>query len=242
MLQMNFKSLLVGTMMAGMLGGCASQGDRVPGDPVEGFNRAMYTFNDKLDTYALKPVAKGYKFVLPNVVQTGVNNFFSNLGTLTSIVNDLFQFKLEKAMTDTGRFVINSTFGIGGLIDWASKDGIEYNKEDFGQTLGHWGWKNSSYLVLPFFGPGTVRDHGGFAVDTLFFDPIYYVDHVPTRNEVLVTKTISTRASYLPGSDLLDEAALDPYAFMRDAYLQRRENQIYDGNPPKENFDDEPSH
>jgi phospholipid-binding lipoprotein MlaA len=238
MFKMNFRSFLVGAMIAGTLSGCASQGDRVPGDPAEGFNRAMYTFNDKLDTYALKPVAKGYKFVLPNVVQTGVGNFFSNLGTLTSIVNDLFQFKFEKAMTDTGRFAINSTFGIGGLIDWASKDGIEYNKEDFGQTLGHWGWKDSSYLVLPFFGPGTVRDYGGLAVDSLAFDPLYYVDHVPTRNVLLVTKTISTRASYLPGSDLLDEAALDPYAFMRDAYLQRRQNQIYDGNPPKENFDD----
>lgn len=236
--KMDFRGLVVGAIMATMVSGCATKGESVEGDPVQGFNRAMYTFNDKLDKYALKPVAQGYKFVLPNFVQTGIYNFFNNLGTLTTIANDLLQFKFSKAMDDSGRFVINTTFGIGGLFDWASKDGINYQKEDFGVTLGTWGWKNSSYLVLPFYGPSTVRDTGGLAVDTLYLDPIYYIDYIPTRNQLLLTKIISTRASYLPGSDLLDEAALDPYAFMRDAYLQRRTNLIYDGNPPKENLDD----
>jgi len=230
------KNLLVGVLMAGMLGGCASV-NQTPGDPMEGVNRGVYKFNDSFDKYALKPVAKGYKFVLPNAVQTGINNFFKNLGNVTTVVNDLLQFKFDKALTDSGRFVINTTFGIGGLFDWATKDNIAYHKEDFGLTLGNWGWKNSNYLVLPFFGPSTIRDTGGLVVDSLAFDPIGYVNDVPTRNALYLTQIISIRASYLPGSDLLDEAALDPYAFMRDAYLQRRTSQMYDGNPPKVDYD-----
>lgn len=226
---MSIKSFLFGVLMAGMLGGCATQANK---DPLEGLNRGIYKFNDTADKAVIKPIAGAYRAVLPSPLRTGVNNFFANLGTVVTIVNDLLQFKLDKAMDDTGRFAINSTFGIAGLVDWASMDGIEERHEDFGQTLAQWGWKDSAYLVLPLLGPSTLRDTGGLVVDGAFFDPLGYVDGPSDRNQLLLTKFIDTRASYLPGSDLLDEAALDPYAFMRDAYLQRRNTQIYDGNVP----------
>jgi len=229
------KGLLVGVLLAGMLGGCATQGNK---DPLESMNRGIYKFNDTVDKAAIKPVAGAYKAVIPSPVRTGVNNFFTNLGTVITIVNDLLQLKFDKAFTDTGRFAINTTFGIAGLIDVASMDGIEKNNEDFGQTLGYWGWEDSTYLVLPFLGASTLRDAGGLVVDSAFIDPVYYVDHVPTRNSALALKFVDRRSQYLPASDLLDEAALDPYAFMRDAYMQRRTSQIHDGNAPHEEWDD----
>ena len=188
---------------------------------------------------AIKPVAGAYKAVVPSPVRTGVNNFFNNLGTVVTLINNLLQFKLDKAMTDAGRLAINSTFGIAGLIDVASMDGVEKNNEDFGQTLAYWGWENSTYVVLPLLGPSTLRDTGGLVVDSAFFDPLYYVDDVPTRNSALALKFLDRRSQYLPASDLLDEAALDPYAFMRDAYLQRRNSQVHDGEVAPEQWEDE---
>lgn len=228
------KGLFLGILLAGMLGGCATQGNK---DPLEVMNRGIYKFNDTVDKAAVKPIAGAYKAVIPSPLRTGVNNFFTNLGTVVTIINDLLQFKLDKAMTDTGRFAINSTFGIAGLIDVASMDGIEKRNEDFGQTLGYWGWKDSAYIVLPLLGPSTVRDTGGLVFDSALIDPIYYVDDVPTRNSAIALKFIDRRSQYLPASDLLDEAALDPYAFMRDAYMQRRNNQIHDGDVPREDWD-----
>jgi phospholipid-binding lipoprotein MlaA len=233
---MVIKNIIVGTLLTGMLGGCATQANK---DPLEGLNRGIYKFNDTADKAVLKPIAGAYKAVLPSPVRTGVNNFFANLGTVVTIVNDLLQFKFSQAMDDTGRFAINTTFGIAGLVDWASMDGIEQHHEDFGQTLGKWGWNDSAYLVLPLLGPSTLRDTGGLIVDSFTSDPLGYVQDPATRNQLILTKFVDTRASYLPGSDLLDEAALDPYAFMRDAYLQRRNNQIYDGNPPEQDLDAE---
>jgi len=229
------KGLLVGVLLAGMLGGCATQGNK---DPLESMNRGIYKFNDTVDKAAIKPVAGAYKAVVPSPLRTGVNNFFTNLGTVVTLVNDLLQFKLDKAMTDAGRLAINSTFGIGGLIDVASMDNIEKNNEDFGQTLAYWGWKDSTYLVLPFLGPSTLRDTGGLIVDSAFIDPLYYVEDVPARNSAIALKFVDRRSQYLPASDLLDEAALDPYAFMRDAYMQRRNSQIHDGDAPHEEWDD----
>lgn len=228
------KGLFLGILLAGLLGGCATQGNK---DPLEVMNRGIYKFNDTVDKAAVKPIAGAYKAVIPSPLRTGVNNFFTNLGTVVTIINDLLQFKLDKAMIDSGRFVINSTFGIAGLIDVASMDGIEKRNEDFGQTLGYWGWKDSAYLVLPLLGPSTLRDTGGLVFDSALIDPIYYVDHVPTRSQALALKFIDRRSQYLPASDLLDEAALDPYAFMRDAYMQRRNNQIHDGDVPREDWD-----
>ncbi len=225
---------IVFALLAISLAGCATQGNK---DPLEGLNRGVYKFNKAADEVVIKPVAGAYKAVLPSPVRSGVNNFFSNLNDLVTTVNDLLQFKLDKAMSDGGRFVINSTFGIAGIFDWASKDGIQKHDEDFGQTLAAWGWKDSTYLMLPLLGPSTVRDTGGLVTDSLLFDPIGYADPA-VRNSLVVVKVIDRRAQYLPGSDLLDEAALDPYIFMRDAYMQRRDNQINDGDDSAKQHDD----
>lgn len=221
------KTFAATVVAASLLSGCATQSNK---DPLEGLNRGIYKFNDTVDKAAFKPVAGAYKAVVPSTLRSGVNNFFSNLGDVVTVINDLLQFKLSKAMDDAGRVAINTTFGIGGIFDWASMDGIEKRNEDFGQTLAYWGWKDSSYLVLPFIGPSTLRDTGGLIIDSAFFDPIGYVDDPEDRNQLLLTKFIDKRSTYLPGSDLLDEAALDPYVFMRDAYMQRRESQVQDGN------------
>jgi len=224
------KTITASAIAASLLGGCATQANK---DPLEGLNRGIYKFNDTVDKAALKPIAGAYKAVIPSTLRSGVNNFFSNMGDVVTVINDLLQFKFDKAMDDAGRVAINTTFGIGGIFDWASMDGIEKRNEDFGQTLAYWGWEDSAYLVLPFLGPSTLRDTGGLIVDTAFFDPITYIEGPSDRNQLRLTKFVDKRAQYLPGSDLLDEAALDPYLFMRDAYFQRRNNLTHDGNVPE---------
>lgn len=220
-----FLTLLM-VLIISLMTGCASVDNK---DPLEGFNRGVYKFNDVSDKAVFKPIAGAYKAVLPTPVRSGVNNFFANLKTFVTAINQALQFKFNKAAESAGRFVINSTVGIAGLFDIASKQGIPQYKEDFGQTLGYWGVGNGAYLMLPFFGPSTFRDTTGLAVDLINIDPLGYVDNPRVRNTLIGTKFIDTRAALLPGSDLLDEAALDPYTFMRDAYLQRRANQVADG-------------
>jgi len=227
-------ALITSISLAVALSGCASQANK---DPLEGFNRGVYKFNDAADKAVLKPVAGAYKAVVPDPLRTGVHNFFNNLETFVSLINDLLQFKLNHAMNDAGRFVINSTFGIAGLIDVASKDGIEQRKEDFGQTLGFWGVGNGAYIVLPLLGPSTLRDTAGLAVDTAYLSPLGYIDDVRTANQLRIVDYIDTRSQYLPASDLLDDAALDPYSFMRDAYLQRRASSVADGVQSQEEND-----
>jgi phospholipid-binding lipoprotein MlaA len=224
-------ALISSILLVVTLSGCATQANK---DPLEGLNRGIYKFNDTADKAVIKPIAGAYKAVLPSPLRTGVNNFFDNLGTLITFVNNVLQFKFNHAMDDAGRFVVNSTFGILGLIDVASMDNIPEHSEDFGQTLGYWGLGNGPYLVLPFIGPSTMRDATGFVVDFSAFYPISYIDHVSTRNQLLILGYIDTRAQYLPASDLLDDAALDPYSFMRDAYLQRRASQVADGEAVEE--------
>jgi len=240
------------------LSGCATikeTGD--PNDPFESYNRTIYNFNDAFDKYLLKPVAKGYETITPTPIQKGISNFFSNLDDVVVLINNLLQFKLIDAASDTGRILINSTVGLFGLIDWASDIGLEKHNEDFGQTLGYWGIPEGPYFVLPFLGPSTIRDTGGLAIDSTYLDPIFKELHEefpppPRENEaavwgMIVTKAISSRANLLKAGNILDEAALDPYVFLREAFLQRRKNLVYDGNPPVEEdefnedelFDDE---
>ncbi len=223
-----------------LMTGCTSVENK---DPLEGFNRGVYKFNDVSDKALFKPVAGAYKAVLPSPVRSGVNNFFANLKTFVTTINQALQFKFDKAAQSAGRFVINSTVGIAGLFDVASKQGIPQYKEDFGQTLGYWGVGNGAYLMLPFFGPSTLRDTTGLVADSLTIDPLGYIDDPRTRNILVGTKFIDARADLLPGSDLLDEAALDPYTFMRDAYLQRRANQVADGlaSPANDGFEPDES-
>jgi phospholipid-binding lipoprotein MlaA len=232
-------SLVMTIGLALLLSSCASQSNK---DPLEGMNRGIYKFNDVTDKAILKPVATAYKAVAPTPVRTGINNFFSNLGSLTTVLNDLLQFKFAHAFTDAGRFVINTTFGIAGFIDVASMDKIEKRKEDFGQTLGHWGIGPGAYLVLPILGPSSVRDTTGLLVDTATSDPITYthnIGEVRLHNQLRAAQLIDKRTELLTASDLIDEASLDPYAFTRDAYLQRRASQVQDGIVPKELMKDE---
>ena len=201
-------------------------------DPWQGFNRAMFSFNDTLDTYALKPVAQGYKAVMPDIAEAGVSNFFDNLADVGTMFNNLLQGKFENAMQDLARVSFNSTFGLAGLIDVATPMGIEKHDEDFGQTLGYWGVNSGPYVVLPFFGPTTVRDGIAKYPDALL-DPVYHLDDNGARNAVYLTRVIDSRARLLASEKLISG---DKYTFIRDAYLQKREFAINDGRA--ENYDD----
>lgn len=219
--------------------GCASQTNK---DPLEGMNRGIYKFNDVTDKAVFKPVASAYKAVAPAPIRTGFNNFFSNLGSITSVLNNLLQFKFANAFSEAGRFVINSTFGLAGFIDLAGIDKIPVYKEDFGQTLGHWGVGTGAYLVLPFLGPSNVRDTTGLIFDTATTDPIKYthnIGQVRLHNQLRAAQFLDKRTQLLDASDLVDDASLDPYAFMRDAYLQRRASLVQDGLVPQELIKDE---
>jgi len=225
------KSLTAAIAAIGLLAGCASSGN--PKDPIEGFNRAMFAFNEGLDAAIVKPVAKGYDAVLPSPVKTGVTNFFSNIEDLFVGVNNLLQGKVPEAVSDLGRVVINSTVGILGLIDFASDAGLEKHDEDFGQTFGRWGVGNGAYVVIPVFGPRTARDTVGLVLD-IAADPVANHNPERTRDLALVLRFVNDRANLLPADKVIEEAALDKYSYMRDAYLQRRRNLIHDGNPPRE--------
>jgi len=217
------------------LSGCASTHARNPADPLESFNRAIYRFNDTVDKAAIKPIAKGYNTVMPEPGKIMVNNFFSNLDDLITTFNDLLQFKFAQAASDGSRFLFNSTFGVFGLFDVASR--LEKHNEDFGQTLGYWGAGSGPYIVLPILGPSTVRDTAGLYVDSRP-SPIRRTDHMRTRNQLYVAKGINARAQLLDEEKILDEAAVDRYEFIRDTYLLRRKSLVYDGNPPREKYDD----
>lgn len=223
----------LGLMLLTALVGCATTGGN-PRDPFEGYNRAMFGFNDGLDKVVFKPVATGYKTVMPEIARTGVTNFFSNLSDIWIGVNNVLQGKVEAGAGDFVRFLVNSTVGVVGLFDVASKTGLEKHNEDFGQTLGRWGVGSGPYVVLPILGPSDVRD----GLSTLLVDwrgyPIWYINDVAVRNSLIVFRFIDARANLLDISQLAEEAALDHYAYVRDAYLQRRRSLIYDGNPPPE--------
>ena len=202
-------------------------------DPFEGFNRAMYTFNDKLDIYLLKPLAKGYRAVMPTPVSRSISNFFGNLHDPGIMLNNLLQGKPGQAASDLGRFLVNSTLGIAGLFDVATNMGLEKHNEDFGQTLAKWGVGDGPYLVLPFFGPGSLRDSAAMPVDWEIYPP-HHMEEQSTRHKLLLLEVVDKRAQFLDAGDILEQAAgQDPYIFVREAYRQRRINQIYDGNPPQ---------
>ena len=229
--------------LAGMgllLAGCAHAPADDPDDPLESVNRPIYTFNEYADGFVLRPIAKGYDKVTPQVVKTGVKNFFSNLGYPTVIVNDLLQLKGQQLSEDFCRFVLNSTFGIAGLIDVATPGGLVEHKEDFGQTLGYWGVGEGWYLVIPLLGPSDNRDLIGRGAD-YFTHPQAYYDQNRYNYGASALNLVDFRARLLPADHFIEQQ-LDRYVFVRTAYLQDRQNKVYDGNPPKEDygFDDEP--
>jgi len=210
--------------------GCASNGN--PQDPLEPMNRAIYGFNETVDKAVMKPLAEGYRAITPKPVQTGAHNFLSNLNDVTVLANDVLQLKIEPATRDLLRISINSTFGLLGLLDVAQEMGLKKRNKAFGQTLGYWGVGSGPYIVLPFIGPSSVRDTGGRLVDALYFDPIQNREVFPRRTAVVVLDGIDTRAERLSVKDALDAAALDPYEFTRDIFLERRISQIHEGHPP----------
>lgn len=228
-----------------LLAGCATTGERHPGDPWEGANRKIYAVNDAVDQAALKPVAKGYQAVLPKWVRTSVTNFFANLDTPPTIVNQVLQGKLRAAGQDMLRFTLNTTLGIGGFFDPASDAGLPRHDEDLGQTLGLWGVPPGPYVMLPFLGPSHLRDLPS-QVFNRFLEPFYWYNYGNERWFSLGLSLVDKRARLLP-LDATLARTYDPYGFIRDAYSQRRLFQVYDGNVPEEllpqdeqEFEDEP--
>jgi phospholipid-binding lipoprotein MlaA len=236
-LQNGLRRAVAAMAVAGVLASPAGAADPDPeavNDPFEGFNRAMFAVNEGLDKVVIKPVAQAYDVVTPLPAQAGVGNFFGNILDVRNVLNNTLQGKLAEAGSDLGRLLINSTIGIFGLFDVASELGLERHDEDFGQTLAVWGYQDSAFVFWPVLGPRTVRDTGGFIVDS-FTDPTWYtVDKsVATRNSLIALRFVDIRASLLPSDKVVEEAALDKYAYVRDAYLQRRASQIFDGRPPR---------
>lgn len=223
-----------------LLAGCASGPGAQPHDPLEPLNRSVSDFNDAVDSAVLKPVATTYRDVTPDLVRTGVSNFFENLRDVWSSINAGLQLRPKEATENILRFGINTAFGFGGVFDIASEMGIERTRLDFGQTLGRWGVPAGPYLVLPFFGPSSVRDAAGFGVESRG-DLIWNLDSVSTRNSLYTLRAVETRANLLRATSMLEGAALDKYSFTRDIYLQRRQSQIEDlidqgvGVPPLDN-------
>lgn len=219
-----------------LLGVCVLTGGALanenPIDPYEGFNRTMFSVNEGLDQ-VVKPVARAYDAAVPLPAKAGVGNFFGNVGDLWIGVNSALQGKFSDAGIDLARLAINSTIGVFGLFDVASELGFEKHEEDFGQTLAVWGIGNGPYFFWPVIGPRTARDTGGWAVDFFAADPVTYARPYGVRNSGGVLRFVDVRASLLPAEKVVEEAALDKYAYIRDAYLQRRRNLIYDGRPPR---------
>lgn len=220
--------------LASLLAGCASLPpgrSADPQDPFERYNRAAFSFNDAIDRAILKPVSQAYKVVMPSFVQRGVTNFFGNLSDIPTVVNDLLQGKGTMAATHLGRLALNTTFGLLGVVDVATPMGLERQREDFGQTLGRWGLASGPYLVLPILGPSSVRDASALPVD-FGLDPVFHVSDTTWRYSLAATRVVQRRASFLEAEKTLTSIELDPYLFMRDAYLSRRRSLVYDGDPP----------
>ncbi|MGU7837855.1 MlaA family lipoprotein [Burkholderia sp. AW33-5] len=225
---MNKVRIIAATVAASaVLSGCATGPNRNPNDPLEPMNRAMYKFNDTVDTNIAVPIAKGYQKVTPTPVRTAISNFFSNLGDLGNMANNLLQLRITDATQDLMRVAMNSVFGVGGLIDIATPAGLPKHHQDFGLTMARWGVPSGPYLVLPVFGPSTIRDGVGRAVDVRF-NLLNYIEPA-ARNPMYIAQFISARSDLLGATDLLKQAALDPYSFVRDAYLQQRKSLTYRG-------------
>lgn len=225
-------------IVAGVLGGCASApAQKTPGDPLERVNRSVYRFNDAVDKAVARPAAKAYRDYVPGFMRTGISNAIDNLSYTTVIVNQLLQGKWGPAMNDTGRFLLNSTLGLGGLLDPASAAGLDRNDEDFGQTFGKWGVPTGPYLVIPILGPSTLRD-APLIYPEGYTDLRGYLGDWETKWSLVAVGALDARSELLSVDQVLTRA-YDPYVFMRDAYLQRREYQVRDGDVPEEELPDD---
>ena len=218
---------------------CATVANPDPRDPMEGWNRSVFGFNDAVDRAVVKPVATAYRDVLPNWMRTGIGNFFNNLEDLWSGVNNALQLRGVYTADSFGRVMINTTMGLGGVLDVAGEMGMERHPANFGLTLGRWGVGPGPFVVLPLLGSSTLRDTVALSVD-IPANPVRHVADDPTRDALGLLNLVDTRSNYLRAGEVVEEAALDKYSFTRDAYLQRRRNQVYDGNPPEDDFMSEP--
>lgn len=230
-------ALLLGLVLAGALQGCAT---RQNPDPLEPWNRKVFGFNEALDANVLKPVAEGYKAVTPEPVRTAFTNFVSNIKDVWSTANLFLQGRFKDGTLGVIRVTVNSTFGLGGLIDIATPMQLYKSNEDFGQTLGVWGVKPGAYVVWPVLGSSTLRDSVGIPGD-MYFSPSTLGTYPREENLLRALQIVNARANYLSATNLVDDVALDKYSFVRDAYLQRRQNLIYEGDPPEEDELDDPS-
>lgn len=209
--------------------GCATGPERNPADPLEPLNRVTWRFNDTVDRNIAQPVARGYNRVVPRPVRTGIANFFANLGDIPVMLNNFAQLRFADGMSDLMRIALNSSFGVLGVLDIATPAGLPAHEQDFGLTLGHYGVASGPYLVLPLFGPSTFRDAAGFGVDQ-YANPVSYAEP-RARNVLWGVNFVSSRARYLNATDLLEEAALDKYLFVRDAWLARRQSKLDEDKP-----------
>ena len=210
------------------LSACATTGALDERDPWEGFNRGVYSFNEVMDDLIFDPISELYNFITPDFLNKGISNFFSNLAQISVIANDILQFKFDQVVNDTTRLLINSTVGLMGIFDVASSAGLYSSEEDFGQTLAYWGIGPGPYLVVPFFGPATVRDAAGFAVDRGILSPLMYIDDDLTRAGLLSLNYVDFKADLLSTRDLIGEAAVDEYDFVKNAYFEKRASQMND--------------
>jgi len=231
-------AILAACTLALAASGCATGGEN-PRDPYENFNRAMFSVNEGIDKAVTKPVAKAYDSAAPLPVKAGVGNFFGNVADLWTGVNNGLQGKGGDAATDIARLLVNSTLGIFGLFDVASELGLEKHEEDFGQTLARWGVGDGAFVFLPVIGPRTMRDAGAFVVDSAA-DPVGWgINEIPVLNSTRALRIVDVRAGLLPADQVVEQAAFDKYSYIRDAYLQRRRSQSYDGRPPRQQLEDE---
>ena len=219
-----FRLLLVGLCMT-LLSACATTGALDERDPWEGFNRGVYSFNETMDAVLFDPIGKVYDFITPDFLDNGVTNFFSNIAQVPVIANDILQFKFDQAVNDTVRLFLNSTVGLLGFLDVSSEAGLPSSKADFGQTLAHWGVDSGPYLVMPFFGPGTVRHAAGYAVDSAL-NPMFYIDNDLTKAGLLSLAFVDVKSDLLSAVNLLEEAAVDKYEFTKNAYFEKRTSKI----------------
>ena len=232
------KSLAI-LLLSHLLVGCATipADERVPEDPLQGLNQTIFKFNAGVDKVVLKPAAKTYQAIMPDIAETGVSNFFSNINDVPTALNNLLQGKFKAAGTDSLRFLLNTTAGIGGLIDVASDAGLPKHNEDLGQTLGVWGVPSGPYLMLPFLGPSTLRDGVGSTAD-FFLDPIYYVDESSVTDRLRIPELLDTRSGLFEVEELIDSGLYDNYERMREVYLTTRARDIVDGEEQEDAGDD----
>jgi len=237
LLPLNAKLSGLACVLVLLLSGCATGPNANPKDPLEPMNRKIAGFNDSVDENVTQPLARGYRDYTPKFVQRGVHNFFNNLSDVRSTLNSGLQLKGKDSAESFMRVVVNTVFGIYGFFDVTTEIKLQRHNEDFGQTLGYWGVGSGPYLVLPLFGPSTVRDASGFVVDTTT-DAVHTIGDVATRNQTTAVRLVDKRAGLLDAGNLLEQASIDKYSFTRDAFLQYRRSLIYDGNPPEEDGPD----